>query len=141
MMTRKGIAAVTALASMVLLVWGASAQAAPRATQELVQQVTISVYPVKGGEFVSPMNLAVRPGQPIAITFRNYTAEFHTFTVPGLGISAIVLPGSTASPRVTRLRVVASKSGVFQWYCVLCKAGAHDGHEMGGKLYAIIDWA
>lgn len=101
------------------------------------QKLTIRVLPAGKGEEVLPANIAVEPGVPVELTFVNSTRDFHTFTVPGLRFSALILPGRASAPRVVHVTFTPRAYGVFRWYCVFCKGVHHDG-SMGGKVYAII---
>ncbi len=100
------------------------------------QKFTIRVLAGRGEEAL-PANIAVEPGVPVELTFVNSTREFHTFTVPGLRFSAVILPGRPSAPRVVHVTFTPRAYGVFRWYCVFCKEVHHDG-PMGGMVYAII---
>ena len=85
-----------------------------------------------------PSNFAVEPGVPLRLTFVNHTANMHTFTIPKLGISVLIRPGSESTPRVTRVTLKVNQYGVFSWYCVFCVKAHPDGVPMWGTVYAII---
>lgn len=110
-----------------------------------VQRLTLTIVSSGRGSgaervFPSEGNLAVAPGVPVQVTVTNFTREFHTFSVPGLHVSALVFPARGGTPSKTTLTFTAWETGSFRWYCAFC---AHDGsghrHAMGGTIYAIID--
>ena len=78
-----------------------------------------------------PYNLAVRPYQPVRLTIVNPTRETHTFTVPALGISQIVLPALAGKPTRTVVTFTAPY-GPIDWHCEPC----HE--QMNGTIYAVI---
>ena len=106
------------------------------------QSLSIAIRPAMGanhGEHVTPLHLAVEPGLPVHITFTNYTAKFHTFTAPGLGITALIRPAHGNTPTKTTITFTAHSYGVFDWTCVLCPGqGDQNGAVMRGKIYAIV---
>lgn len=96
--------------------------------------VTLVIAPAGHDESARPANFAVRAGGSVTLTLRNETRVFHTFTIPGLGISVLLRPLHTTS--VT----FVVPYGVYRWGCVICASGAHPHmHQMGGKMYAIIN--
>ncbi len=102
-----------------------------------VQNVAITV---QRGERVLDPNIALAPGVPVQVTVTNFTHQFHTFTVPGLHVSALILPASGNTPRTTTVRFTPHALGSFVWSCVICPTNAHgQPHEMGGALYVIIN--
>lgn len=116
----------------------AGALAARHAPSQAPQNVTIKLMPaVAGHEVNSGLNFAIEPGIPVTVAFVNTSREYHSFTVPKLGLSAVILPGSPDRPRVTRVTFTANISGVFKWQCVFCPRVHHQG-PMSGKVYAII---
>lgn len=74
-------------------------------------------------------------------TFTNDTADFHTFTIPGLGVSALIPPAHAGIPSKPTLAFTARTAyGVYAWTCVICKSGAHGSqHMMSGHVYAIVN--
>ena len=101
--------------------------------------ITVHIYPAQHGrEVVDVPNFAIEPGVHVTVRFVNHTRLWHTFTVPGLRVGAMIAP-QDAAPRVTHVRFTAWRFGVFDWRCVLCESAAHPGvHQMRGKVYAII---
>ena len=115
----------------------ASPPAAPAASRPHVQQVGMTI---RAGDLASTPNIALAPRVPVRITVTNYTREFHTFTVPGLGLSELIYPASKHHPRKTTFTFTAYKWGAFHWHCVICPSGQHRRpHTMGGILYLIIN--
>ena len=110
---------------------------ASAATNSLWKPQTLTIT-VSKTDHAMPMNLAVWPGEKVVLRVRNYSHTFHTFTIPALSVSALILPAKGASPRVTRVTFVAPKNGVVDWLCVICPSGVHGkSHSMRGKLYAM----
>jgi hypothetical protein len=95
---------------------------------------------IRGGDRILEPNFALAPGVPVQITVTNFTHEFHTFTIPGLKVSALILPSVGHTPKATIVAFTAHTVGPFAWYCVICPSGAHgQRHVMGGTVYMIID--
>jgi len=110
----------------------ASAPASLWRPQTVTMTITPSDRPV-------PMNIAVWPGNLVVLKVRNYSHEFHTFTIPALGVSALILPARDGGPRVTTVRFLAQRDHrpVF-WFCVICPSGIHgQRHAMAGGVYPI----
>jgi plastocyanin len=102
------------------------------------QAVTIHVGPaVNDREVVRDANIAVIPGEPVALTIVSTSRQFHTFTIPRLHVNVVVAPGSPAHPHATRVSFVARQAGTYNWYCELCPAVHHEG-GMGGTVYALV---
>lgn len=135
-------AGVVALAAS--LVGTAAAQRAAGGLQASVmppQKLEIAIRPASGmshGEHVLPVHFAVEPGLPTHVTFVNYTRTFHTFTAPGLGVTALIRPAHGATPTRTTVTFTARDFGVFDWACVLCPADGAPGTAMHGKIYSIM---
>jgi heme/copper-type cytochrome/quinol oxidase subunit 2 len=107
------------------------------ATKVHVQKVALTILP--GDRIVEP-NLALAPGLPVRMTVTNATHEFHTFTVPALGISRLILPADNHGARKTTFTFNTNRWGSVAWYCVICPSGMHGkAHTMGGTLYPIIN--
>ena len=107
------------------------------------QNLAIVIRPANGighNEHVTVPNLAVEPGLPVHITFTNYTRAFHTFTAPGLGVTALIRPARGNHPTKTVVTFTAHKYGVFAWTCLLCHDEGSGGGKvaMRGKIYSII---
>jgi heme/copper-type cytochrome/quinol oxidase subunit 2 len=144
--TRKlliGVALAAALAAVVT----AAALAAPAGTLKPsklphVQRLAITITGRASDTRVSPAmgNLAVAAGVPVQITVTNYTRESHTFTIPGLNVSALILPAHGQQARKTTFTFTAYRSGTFAWHCAFCAKDVHGRrHPMGGTVYAIVD--
>lgn len=102
-----------------------------------VQQVSITI---QRGDHVSEPNFALAPGVPARITVMNFTHEFHTFTIPGLNVSALILPSVGQTPKATVVTFTPRSVGRLAWHCVICPSGAHGHqHTMGGSVYLIVD--
>ena len=127
----------------------ATATAAPQASlsrpgvARYVQEYAITIVPSSQGNTdarVSGPNFAIAPDVPVSLTFTNFTSQVHTFTIPGLGVTAVIPAAHGQTPAKTTIRFTATAWGTFSWYCVVCKSGYHGPrHAMGGKVYAIID--
>ena len=84
-------------------------------------------------------HFAVEPGLPVHVTFTNYTGKFHTFTVPGLRVSALIRPAHGNTPTTTTVTFTAHEYGAFSWACLLCPGEeAGNGMAMRGKIYAMM---
>jgi hypothetical protein len=145
-MKRKLLATV-ALASAAAAVFAVSAWAlagrapasAPKPHMQHMAFSIVSVGPGVAGDEVRPVgNFAIAPGVAVRVTVKNFTHQLHTFTVPGLGLSAAILPARGRAPRTTTFTFVAYQGGTFAWHCVVC-VGQHHRHVMAGTVYAIID--
>ncbi len=85
-------------------------------------------------------NFALAPGVPVRLTVVNYSHGFHTFTIAGLNVSALILPALGQTPQTTVVSFTPRAGGVFRWHCVICPSGAHgQRHAMSGEVYVIID--
>ena len=144
LVTRVTILEVMAVTGHKGLVWTAGlavtigfALPASAATNSLWKPQTLTIT-VSKTDHAAPMNLAVWPGEKIVIKVLNYSYGFHTFTIPALNVSALILPAKAAGPRVTVVTFLAPKHGVVGWHCVICPSGVHGKHHaMQGKLYAM----
>jgi heme/copper-type cytochrome/quinol oxidase subunit 2 len=139
-----------ALSSMIAAVLTASALATSTASAGVpmgvglphAQQVALTIVGSAMNEQLSPSlgNIAIAAGLPVRVTVTNYTREYHTFTISGLNVSALILPARGQTPRTTTFTFTASRVGVFRWYCVFCAEGKHGKpHTMGGTVYVIIN--
>lgn len=141
MKTRTAVAAalVVALAAIV----AATAWPAGGATRAHVQRVTITILPSSASHtdaVAIPPNVAIAPGVAVSVTLVNYTRDFHTFTIPGLHVSAMAVPATAKGPGKTTITFRALKWGTFAWYCVICQRGMHGpAHHMTGRIYVITD--
>ena len=133
MLGRAKIAAVAALTVLAVLAVVGSTQAS------LWQPQTVTMTITSQGDQAAPANFAVWPGELVVLKVRNYSHELHTFTIPALGVSALILPAKGSGPRVTTVRFTAQKHGVVSWLCVICPSGIHGQvHAMSGKMYSMI---
>jgi len=129
--------AVVIGASTVVSASAAVSGPAARPASAHTQHVSITI---RGGDRILESNFALAPGVPVQITVTNFTHEFHTFTIPGLNVSALILPSVGHTPKATIVAFTAHASGPFRWHCAICPSGAHGRrHAMGGTVYLIID--
>lgn len=113
----------------------AMAETAAAATHPQIVTLTI-----RNGDRIAAPNIALAPGVPVHLTVVNHTHEFHTFTVAGLDVSALVGPAMGQVPRRMLVTFTPRHSGVFTWRCVICPSGAHGlRHTMSGAVYVIVD--
>lgn len=123
--------------SLVLSLAAVPAGRAAPATRVHVQKVELTILP--GDRVVEP-NVALAPGLPVRMTVTNATHEFHTFTIPALGLSRLLLPADKHGARKTTFSFKANLWGSVAWYCIICPSGEHGPpHTMRGTLYLIID--
>lgn len=123
----------TVWASLVLaLALSASAGGIVPTTPGHVQEVKLTIL---AGDRVIEPNVALAPAVPVRLTVTNETHEFHTFTVPSLHLSELILPD-----RTTTLLFTPDRAGAYRWHCVICPSGQHGHpHTMGGTLYLIVN--
>jgi hypothetical protein len=135
LLTATGFVAATAAFS------GLSASAAPTTGPRAVPQVQNVSVIFRAGDRVSAPNFALAPGVPVRLTVVNFTHEFHTFTITGLDVSALILPALLGqTPKTTLVTFTPRATGALRWHCVICPSGAHGmRHLMGGEVYLIID--
>ena len=132
------IAAALALAGSALATSSASNSRAPVTVKRHTQQVSLTI--INDRVFPTAGSIAIAPGVPVRVTVWNYTREYHTITIPGLRVSAVILPAHKGSARRTAFTFTAHRYGTFSWYCVFCKRGLHGReHVMSGRIYAIIN--
>lgn len=100
------------------------------------QDVTLVI---RGGDRIVESNFALAPGVAVRLSITNFTHEFHTFTIPGLGVSAAIAPAGRV-PATTVVTFTARRWGTFRWHCAVCPSGAHGrAHAMGGAVYVIMN--
>ena len=127
--------------AVVAVAFGALAAGAGVAARPAAEPMRLTVDISAAGHdgVVSPSTFAIRAGGTVTLTFRNHTRQFHTFTIPKLGISVLIRPAAGAAPRLTSATFVVPY-GVYDWECVLCASGVHHQmHVMRGKMYAIVN--
>jgi hypothetical protein len=131
MSRRSRIAVLAGVAALATLAPTASV----RAGLPLPQYADMTV--TRSGEHAVPMNFAVRVGQPVVLNVYNYSRQYHTFTVPALGVSVLILPAIGSWPRVTTVRfTVPTLRAALSWRCAICPSGNHrEPHAMGGRIY------
>jgi heme/copper-type cytochrome/quinol oxidase subunit 2 len=135
-------AAALAVGVAALLAASALAATSPSARLPHVQHVTLAITGSGMEEHVAPAlgNIAIAAGVPVRVTVTNYTHEFHTFTILGLGVSALIHPATGTGPSTTTFTFTASRTGVFKWHCAFCASGTHGmPHDMGGTVYVVIN--
>ncbi len=78
-------------------------------------------------------NLNVKVGDTITVTVTNYDEGPHTFTSPGLGVSATIAAATNATkgiPSKTTFTFTAKKAGKFRWFCAMPCDAKHGGWAM-----------
>lgn len=134
LLTATGFVAAVAASS------GLSASAAPTTGPRAFPQVQKVSITLRAGDRVMEPNVALAPGVPVRLTVVNFTHDFHTFTIAGLDVSALVLPALGLTPQRTLVTFTPRATGALRWHCVICPSGAHgQRHAMGGEVYLIID--
>ena len=100
------------------------------------QDVTLVI---RGGDRIVEPNFALAPGVAVRLSITNFTHEFHTFTIPGLDVSALIAPAGRVHT-TTVVTFTPRKGGTFRWHCVVCPSGVHGRpHTMGGAVYVIMN--
>jgi len=121
------------------ITWGTTHAAGAKPHVQHMAFTIVSVGQGRAGDEVAPVgNFAIAPGVPVRVTVTNFTRQLHTFTVPGLHVSAAILPAQGRTPRKTTFTFTAHEGGAFTWHCVVC-VGQHHRHVMAGTVYAIVD--
>ena len=137
------IVGVVALAAAVSAnAWAENGSPGLRASVMPPQGLAIVIRSATGmghDEHVTLPAFAVEPGLPVRLTFTNYPRRFHTFTAPGLGVSALIRPAHGSTPTTTVITFTAHKHGAFDWVCLLCPdQGSGSSEAMRGTIYAIV---
>lgn len=136
LLTATGVAAAAAAAASS----GLAASAVQTTGQPAFPRTQNVSIIVQAGDRVFAPNIALAPGVPVRLTVVNFTHEFHTFTIAGLKVSALILPALGQTPKTTIVAFTPRATGAFRWHCVICPSGAHGRrHAMGGEAYVIID--
>ena len=126
------LAAALAAAALTSLAAGVAASSAGTH----VQHVTLTI---RSGDRIEEPNLALAPGVPVRLAITNYTEEFHSFTVPALGLSVLVRPAHGQSPTTTTVSFTSWTAGPLRWHCAICPSGMHGRrHAMSGLLYLVV---
>jgi hypothetical protein len=132
--------ATTGVGAAVASFTALAAFAAPATRQPAVSQAQNVSIVIQAGDRVAAPNFALAPGVPVRLTVVNFTREFHTFTIAGLRVSALIRPAVGQTPRTTIVAFTPRAGGVYTWHCVICPSGAHGRrHAMSGVVYVIID--
>lgn len=75
----------------------------------------------------SPNEIRIKKGVPVVLEFTSLD-RVHGFTVPDMGgVRATIEPG-----KVTQVRIVAPKTGTYEFHCDLFCGDGHEG--MTGKI-------
>jgi hypothetical protein len=128
------IVAGVSLASLLAL---ATQPGQATANRGRIQNIQLTI--LAGDRIVEP-NVALAPNLPVRLTIINTTHEFHTFTIPALHISRLVLPAIGHSARKNTFTLTLDTWGPVPWRCIICPSGEHGGKRaMGGTFYVIID--
>lgn len=163
LVTRKTVVALAALAvaSMgVTACGGASQAAAPVAAPAAASTpgdtssygthaITLNVIPhaiTMSGvdaamhDAVLPSSWVVKQGETFTVTAINYDGGPHTITAPDLNLIFVIAAGKEdpttkkVTPVTSTTTFVATKAGVFHWYCnVPCDGPSHLGMEVKGN--------
>lgn len=115
-------AALGALAAVGLGLGAVPALAAPGGTgkTQAIQVIIKDVSTSDGSEpaFVGPAGVGAKSlftahvGKPVVMTVVNHSTTLHSFTVAGLGVNAIIVPGATVKVKFT-----PKKAGSISWLC------------------------
>jgi hypothetical protein len=122
----------------------AGAQSTPQGLRASVMpkqslSITINVAGTGHGEHVTVPTFAIEPGLPVHLTFTNRSQQVHTFTIPGLGVYAVIAAAHGTTPTKTTVTFTAHKHGAFGWECLLCPShGGGADETMKGTVYAIM---
>jgi plastocyanin len=65
-----------------------------------------------------PAAFAVRTGDRVVVTIRNYDSAPHTFTSTKLGLDVVIKGGSATRPSVTTFTFTAPRAGSYTWQCL-----------------------
>jgi plastocyanin len=161
LVTRKAVVALAAVAVASLGVTacsGASQAAAPAPAAATApgdtssygtNAITLNVVPkaiTMSGidsamhDAVLPSSWVVKKGETFTVTVINYDGGPHTITAPTLGLNFVTAAGKEdpttkkVTPTTSTTTFVATKTGVFHWYCnVPCDGPSHLGMEVKGN--------
>jgi hypothetical protein len=140
LLTLAGVAALAAVLAPGAVAAGSATGLRPSVSPP--QRLAIDIRAVGGaghGEHLTLTNFAVQPGLPVHVTFTNYTRGFHTFTIPELGVTALIPPAQGTTPAKTTVTFTPHAYGVFGWHCLLCPDSTHaNATAMHGRVYAIM---
>ena len=119
-MPKKNIA-VLSIAMVAVLMFVFSAVTICAADQkEIVIKITAKKF-----EY-SPSSIKIKKGVPVILELTSLD-RMHGFNCPKLGVRTDIEPG-----KVSRVRILAQKAGVYGFYCdVFCGSGHED---MSGKI-------
>jgi heme/copper-type cytochrome/quinol oxidase subunit 2 len=119
-----GLTLSVAAVSAVARIGGREGVAARPVAATSLQHITLRV--LNDSDQMTGRELVLQPGR-VVLTIVNYARHAHTFSVPGLGVEHVVVPGSPTHPSRTLVRFEA-REGWFPWFC---RFPCH----MGGDLY------
>ncbi|MGZ4409916.1 MAG: hypothetical protein ACXVY6_14205, partial [Gaiellaceae bacterium] len=133
----------TAVAAVTAATFLSNGPVGPGTATAAPQHLTLKV--LTDNDRMLGSNLVARPGE-IVLTVVNYARHAHTFSLPGLGVERVVLPGSPTHPTITIVRFKA-RTGSFTWYCKLPCGKTMSGNvyisskppHMHGPLWAILE--
>ena len=96
------------------------------AAEQTGQPVQVIKITAKKFEY-SPNEIRIKKGVPVVLEFTSLD-RVHGFTVPDMGgVRATIEPG-----KVTQVRIVAPKTGTYEFHCDLFCGDGHEG--MTGKI-------
>ncbi len=105
---------VAGIAAAVCIIIMSSALAIAADTEQVIQ--------ITAKRFVyTPKDITVKKGVPVVLEFTSLD-RLHGFDCPGLGIRTDILPN-----KVTKLRFVPQKAGVFPFHCDNFCGSGHEG--------------
>ncbi len=115
----KALMVLVGVFASVVAVWALAffadrrSEASPSVVTTTPQHLTLTV--LNDSDQMAGPKLLMRPGR-VALTIVNYAHHAHTFSVPGLGVEQVVVPGSPTHPTRTVVRFTA-RQGWFSWFC------------------------
>ncbi len=105
---------VAGIAAAVCIIIMSSALAIAADTEQVIQ--------ITAKRFVyTPKDITVKKGVPVVLEFTSLD-RLHGFDCPGLGIRTDILPN-----KVSKLRFVPQKAGVFPFHCDNFCGSGHEG--------------
>ena len=119
MLTKKNSIILISMITLLMFVFSAGTIYAAD-QKEIVIKVTAKKF-----EY-SPSSIKIKRGIPVILEFTSLD-RVHGFHCPKLGVRTDIEPG-----KVSRVRILAQKAGVYEFYCdVFCGSGHED---MTGKI-------
>lgn len=84
----------------------------------------------------SPADFTVQEGIPVVVTVENFDTGSHSLTAPGLGLNQVMKGAVKAGdPTDTTFTFTPSKTGEFQWNCIIPCDGSANGWAMSHNGY------